>query len=563
MSTEVITTIPDPVFLQKYNDDPTSSKNIKVQPGKPAETLHIDDRSRGVTSSGANEAEDETKYPTGIQFWLIIICIALVLIFLGLDNSIVSTAVPRITDDFHTIADVGWYSSALRLCASSFAFMFGKVYTLFPLRPVFLGSLATYMCGSLLSATAPSSIIFVLSRAICGLGQAGVIQGAFYMLTHIVPLRKRPRIAGALGGIESIASIAAPSLGGLIVGTLSWRWCFWINLPTGALSFAVIAFALKFDQDLPSLTFWQKIVALDLIGNALFVPSLTCLFLAFSWAGTAYPWNSGKVISLFVVFAILLAAFVYLQYRKGDKATLPSRIVTNRSVVAGALFAACTNSVMNVFEYYLPTYFQTIREYTPVQSGYLMLPCLLGYLIAMVAHGVAVSAIGYYVPLMLLASTTMPIFAGLMTTFTPSTTVVKMVGYSAAMGFAGGIGFQGPQSAVQTALAEKDASLGLSVIIFAQSIGPAVSIAVAQTIFLNRLSENLQLLVPGLNPKAVDNLGLSDIKTLVGKESLEKALALFDTSLMQTWYLAVGLACLTIVGSITMEWGSVKHKKKD
>lgn len=563
MSTKIISAIPDPVFLQNYNDNPTPSRNIKVEPGQPTETLHIDDSSQGNPSSGANEAEDETKYPTGIQFWLIIFCIALVLIFMGLDNSIVSTAVPHITDNFHTIADVGWYSSALRLCSSSFAFMFGKVYTLFPLRPVFLGSLATIMCGSLLSATAPSSMVFVLSRAICGLGQAGVIQGAFYMLTHIVPLRNRPRITGALGGIESIASIAAPSLGGLIVGTLSWRWCFWINLPTGALSFVIIAFALKLDQDLPALTLWKKIVALDLVGNALFVPSLTCLFLAFSWAGTAYPWNSWKVISLFVVFAILLAAFGYLQYRQGDNATLPARIVTNRSVIAGALFAACTNSVMNVFEYYLPTYFQTIREYTPVQSGYLMLPCLLGYLIAMVAHGAAVSAIGYYVPLMLFASTTMPIFAGLMTTFTPSTTVSKMAGYSAAMGFAGGIGFQGPQSAVQTVLAEKDASLGLSVIIFAQSIGPAVSIAVAQTIFLNRLSENLQLLVPGLSPKAVDNLGLSDIKTLVGKESLEKALAVFDTSLMQTWYLAVGLACLTIVGSLTMEWGSVKHKKKD
>lgn len=563
MSTEVVTTIPDPVLSTAMNEDHTSFRNIRIQPGQPAETLQTDDSPGGLRSSSANEAEDETRYPTGIQFWLIIFCLALVLIFMGLDNSIVSTAVPHITDEFHTIADVGWYSSALRLCASSFAFMFGKVYTLFPLRPVFLASLATYMCGSLLSATAPSSMVFVVSRAICGFGQAGVIQGAFYMLTHIVPLRKRPRIAGALGGIESVASIAAPSLGGLIVGTLSWRWCFWINLPTGALSFAIIVFALRLDQDVPALTFWQKIIALDLVGNALFVPSLTCLFLAFSWAGTAYPWNSGTVISLFVAFAVLLAGFAHLQYLKGDNATLPARIVTNRSVLAGALFAACNNSVANVFEYYLPTYFQTIREYTPVQSGYLMLPCLLGYLIAMVTHGAAVSAIGYYVPLMLFASVTMPVFAGLMTTLTPNTTVAKVAGYSAALGFAGGIGFQGPQSAVQTVLAENDASLGLSVIIFAQSIGPAVSIAVAQTIFLNRLSQNLETLVPGLSPKAVDNLGLSDIKKLVGKESLEKALAVFDTSLMQTWYLAVGLACLTMVGSLMMEWESVKNKKKD
>lgn len=476
-------------------------------------------------------------------------------------NKCLTSTSPAITDDFHTVADVGWYSSALRLCASSFAFVFGKTYTLFPLRPVFLASVAIFMCGSLLSATAPSSAVFVLSRAVCGLGQAGVIQGSFYMLTHIVPLRKRPRIAGALGGIEGVATIAAPSLGGIIVGNLSWRWCFWINLPTGALSFAVIAFALKVEQDLPNLTFRQKIVELDLVGNAVFIPSLTCLFMAFSWAGTAYAWNSGTVIGLLVAFAGLLAVFAYLQYRRGDKATLPGRIVGNRSVLAGALFAACTNSVMSVFEYYLPTYFQTIREYTPAQSGYLMFPCLVGFLIAMVAHGTAVSSLGHYAPLMLFSSATMPIFAGLMTTFTTSTNVGKMVGYSAALGFAGGIGFQGPQSAVQTALPAKDASLGLSVIIFAQSIGPAVSIAIAQTIFLNRLSENLRVLVPGLSPKAVDSLGLSDIKDLVGEANVERALVIFDVSLMQTWYLAVGLACVTMVGSLAMEWRSVKDKK--
>lgn len=563
MSTEVVTSSAEYESVQSNKDATQPSTDSIAQPRRPTESLQVDDSSSGVPLPGAIAAEDETKYPTGIRFWLIIFCNALVLVFMGLDTSIVSTAVPHITDDFHTVADVGWYSSALRLCSSSFAFLFGKIYTLFPLRPVFLSSVAIFMCGSLLSATAPSSTVFVLSRAICGLGQAGVIQGAFYMLTHLVPLRKRPRIAGALGGIEAVASIAAPSLGGIIVGSLSWRWCFWINLPSGALSFAITAFALKLDQDLPPLTLWQKIIELDLLGNILFIPSLTCLFLAFSWAGTAFPWNSGNVISLFVAFVMLLTCFAYLQYRRGDKATLPARIITNRSVLAGALFAACTNSVVSVFEYYLPTYFQTIREYTPAESGYLMLPCLVGYLIATVAHGAAVTTIGYYSPLMLFASITMPIFAGVMTTFTTSTTVVKMAGYTAAMGFAGGIGFQGPQSAVQTVLPERDASLGLSVIIFAQNIGPAVSIAIAQTIFLNRLSENLRVLVPGLSPKTVDSLGLSDIKALAGEAKMEMALGVFDTSLMQTWYLAVGLACLTMVGSLAMEWKSVKDKKNN
>ncbi|ROW02480.1 hypothetical protein VMCG_06085 [Cytospora schulzeri] len=157
----------------------------------------------------------------------------------------------------------------------------------------------------------------------------------------------------------------------------------------------------------------------------------------------------------------------------------------------------------------------------------------------------------------------MPIFAGLITTFTLSTSIAKIVAYTLSMGMAGGIGFQAPQSAVQTVLPEKDASMGLAVIIFAQNFGPAVFIAIAQTIFLNRLSDNLKVLVPGLSPGALNDIGLTDLKLLVGEDKLERALGIFDKSLTQTWYLAVGLTCATMVGSLAMEWRSVKEKKKD
>lgn len=561
MATEVIQVSLPPVLVndsRQDNDSPFS------RPGRPVEQLGFEDIPNDGPSSGIVAAEDETTYPTGIRFWLIMACYAMVLAFIGLDMSIVATAVPSITDEFHTVADVGWYSSAFRLCACSFAFMFGKIYKLFPLRPTFMASIVVFMLGSVLGATAPSSMVFVVSRAVCGLGTAGVTQGCFYMLVHIVPLRKRPLIVGILNGFELVANISGPSIGGLIVGSVSWRWCFWINLPVGALSLIIIFFALKIDlKDRSPLTLRQKIVELDLVGNMLFVPSLTSLFLALSWAGTKYPWSSGTVIGLLVTFTVLLALFAYDQMRRGEKATLPPRILGNRSVLAGFVFAACTNAAMNVFEYYLPTYFQSVRAYTPTKSGLMMLPFLAGFLIAMLAHGAGVSALGYYAPFMLCASALMPVFAGLMTTFTTSTSVDKIVGYTLAMGFAGGIGFNAPQSAVQTVLPVKDASTGIAIIYFAQNFGPAVFVAIAQTIFLNRLSENLTVLVPGLSPNTVNQMGLTDLRLLVGQHELQKALGILDQSLMQTWYLAVGLACATMVGSITMEWGSVKDKKKD
>lgn len=561
MATEVIqTSLPAVPETPSHKDDVSPFS----RPGRPMEPLSTKDNPTNGHSSSTVAAEDETSYPTGIRYWLIMLCNAMVLTFIGLDMSIIATAVPSITDEFHTVADVGWYSSAFRLCACSFAFMFGKLYTLFPLRLAFMGSIGVFMLGSLMGATAPSSMVFVVSRAVCGLGTAGVIQGCFYMLVHVVPLRKRPLVAGFLSGIEITANISGPSIGGLIVGSVSWRWCFWINLPIGALSLVIIFFALKVDvKGNSSLTLRQKILELDLVGNALFIPSLTSLFLALSWAGTKYPWNSGTVIGLLITFAGLLGLFGYDQKRRGEKATLPLRILSNRSVLAGFVFVSCTNAAMNVFEYYLPTYFQSVRAYTATKSGYMMLPLMAGFLVAMLMHGAGVSTLGYYAPFMLIASILMPICAGLMTTFTTSTALDKIVGCSLAMGFAGGIGFNAPQSAVQTMLPVKDTSTGIAIIYFAQNFGPAVCLAIAQTIFLNRLSENLTVLVPGLSPNAVNNMGLTELRTLVGPDELGKALGILDKSLMQTWYLAVGLACMTMVGSIAMEWGSVKDKKKD
>lgn len=561
MATEVIQiSLPAVSETASHKDDASPFS----RPGRPIEPLTIEDNPPDGPSSGIVAAEDETTYPTGLRFWLIMLCNSLVLAFIGLDMSIVATAVPSITDEFHTVADVGWYSSAFRLCACSFAFLFGRVYTLFPLRPVYMASIVIFMLGSLMGATAPSSAVFVISRAVCGLGTAGAIQGCFYMLVHVVPLRKRPLVVGLLNGVEALANISSPSVGGLIVGSVSWRWCFWINLPIGALSLVIIFFALRVDvKGRSTLTLRQKVAELDLVGNVLFIPSLTSLFLALSWAGTKYPWGSGTVVGLFLTAAALLALFAYDQRRRGERATLPPRILGNRSVLAGCVFAGCTNAAMNVFEYYLPTYFQSVRAYTATKSGYLMLPLMAGFLVAMLLHGAGVSALGYYVPFMLFASVLMPIFAGLMTTFTTSTALERITGYSLAMGFAGGIGFNAPQSAVQTMLPVKDTSTGIAIIYFAQNFGPAVFLAIAQTIFLNRLSENLTVLVPGLSPNAVNNMGLTELRTLVGPDELGKALGILDESLMQTWYLAVGLTCVTMVGSIAMEWGSVKDKKKD
>lgn len=169
----------------------------------------------------------EPNYPTGSSFWLTIIVLCVVLIMGGLDANIVATAVPSITNHFHTVADVGWYASAFRLCTCAFQFGFAKLYKFFSIKIVFLISNAIFLVGSLLCATAASSPMFIVGRAVTGLGFSGGLSGCFAVVINILPLDKRPVYTGLLACVESLAIISAPIVGGALTQALGWRWCFW------------------------------------------------------------------------------------------------------------------------------------------------------------------------------------------------------------------------------------------------------------------------------------------------------------------------------------------------
>jgi MFS family permease len=528
-------------------------------------------RSSQVTQeTTVNEGSDpvrlpgEAEYLTGAKYSLLMLTLAGALVLSSIDMNIVATAVPRITDYFHTVADIGWYSSAFRLCQCAFQFMFGKAYKLFSIKSVFLLANVISVAGSLLCGAANTSIMLIIGRAIAGLGSAGLLSGCFVILVQSTPLRNRPMVTGVMSAIEGLATLSAPLLGGAIMQSLGWRWCFYINAPIGATTLLLTMCCFS-DTPKPNevarMTLKQKILQLDLVSNLLLIPALTGLFLAFSWAGTKHSWNSGLVIGPLVAFGVLVTAFIYNQKRRGDAAALPLRIMKRRSVIAGFIFIMCGNSTGNVLEYYLPTYYQVVRGYTPAKSGYMMLPIIIAGTIGALVHGFGTSVLGYYAPFMFLASIMMPIAAGLITTFKINTSFAQLIIYTGFSGLVYGIGFSGPQNAVQTVLPAEDVPLGTSIILFAQSFGPTVAVAVAQVLFVNQLSVNLNGLVPGLGGKNIENVGLTQIVASVPPAKSRDVLVAIDESLIQTWYLVVGLACATMVGSLLIEWRSVKSRR--
>ncbi|TGO82211.1 hypothetical protein BPOR_0889g00040 [Botrytis porri] len=547
---------------------------------KPSETIpsvHEGDNDHPIelkkTKSAAEIQQEElnrvhtspegVEYPTGVKLQLISLALCLSVFLMALDNSIIATAIPKITDQFHSLDDVGWYGSAYLLTTASFQLLFGKFYSYFSIKWVYLVAIAIFELGSLICGVAPNSIALIIGRAIAGLGSAGIFSGALIIVAYSVPLVKRPMYTGLIGAMYGIASVAGPLLGGVFTDKATWRWCFLINLPIGAVTVLVILVFFKApDREAVAVLPWsQRIKEFDLLGTAFFIPAIICLLLALQWGGTKYPWGNGRIIALFVLFGVLIGIFIAIQFWKGDSATVPPSIMKKRSMWSAAWFSFCLGSYFLLLIYYLPIWFQAVKGDSAVKSGISNIPMVLTLVIVSIISSALVTTIGYYAPLMIVSSVIASIGIGLLTTFKPDTNHAAWIGYQCLAGIGIGFGMQQPLIACQTVLDISQVPTGTSVIIFVQTLGGALFVSIGQNVFTNKLAQNLAHYVPDLDPAVVLSTGATSIQKDIAPEYLAGVTISYNNALTQSFLVAAVMAALTIIGSVAIEWKSVKGKK--
>jgi MFS family permease len=338
-------------------DKPLDKSGIDVDTNPPQSGKEDPIPSEKETGDDDQNDAEGPEYPGKLKLILIVLSLNLAMFLVGLDNTIISPAIPKITDDFDALSDAGWYASAYLLTNCAFQLIWGKLYTFYVVKWIYLIALFLFELGSLICGVAPTSTALIVGRAIAGIGGGGVSNGSFLLIAHSVPPRQRPTLIGMMGAMYGFAAIAGPLMGGAFTDndTLTWRWCFYINLPLGVVPALIIwlcipAFA---GSKKGAVGFINQLKQMDLPGSLCLLPGVICLLIALQWGGTRYAWDSARIVALLVLAGVLFVAFIVIQYFSGDRATVPRRVFSNRNVWGSSLFGSCVVAGFFMMLYYV------------------------------------------------------------------------------------------------------------------------------------------------------------------------------------------------------------------
>lgn len=339
---------------------------------------------------------------------------------------------------------------------------------------------------------------------------------------------------------------------------------FYFNLPVcGATVVSMILFfrphkdAQESDKPLRA-----KLLALDLFGNFLLIVAAVMLFLALQFNEQYWAWGSVRIVGLLVGSGITAILFVLWQWRQGDKALLPPRIILQRSVAASCLGAFLIYGTFLIHAYYLPIWFQAIKNDSAIVSGVSLIAYVIGNALFSVIAGVLVSKVGYFAPPAIIGAAIGTVGCGLLSTLQVDSGPGRWVGYQVVSSAGLGMAVQQGVIAVQTVLTLEQIPIGIAAIISMQSLGGAVFVSVGNNILQNILDQaSAARNLPGIDVKAVITAGATQFRSIVPAESLPALLVAYNYALQRVFIAAIPLSGLAFIFALGLEWKSVRDKK--
>ncbi|EED21064.1 efflux pump antibiotic resistance protein, putative [Talaromyces stipitatus ATCC 10500] len=411
----------------------------------------------------------------GLSWVLVIISILGSTFLFGLDNTIAADVQPAIIERFNSINKISWVSVAFMMGAGS-TNLFCHMYSQFNLKYLYIISIALFQIGSALCGAAPNMDVLIVGRAICGIGGAGSYVGVMTLLSVLTTDQERPAYLSIPSITWGTAMVLGPIIGGAFtVSKVGWRWAFYINLLIGAACAPVYLTLVPSKDARPGATMKDRTKKIDIIGFILLSGIFVSLLMAISFGGAVYPWNSSRIIALFVVAGVL-AIIYWLQQ--------------------GFTFGTPKANPTYIPVYFLPLYFQLIRGDSALMAGVRLLPLVCFLIAAILFAGQVVSRTGHWQAWFFGGSVLVLIGSALLYTVDEHTSNAKIYGYSIIVGTGAGSFLQLPFAAASFSVAPNWIPVAIGLISFAQLAAPSVTLSIANTVFVNKATLHLMAYLP-------------------------------------------------------------------
>jgi len=394
--------------------------------------------------------------------------------------------------------------------------------------------------------SAISSFLAIVGRAIAGLGAAGIGSGTYTIIAFSAGPKRRPMFTGIIGTSYGIAAVVGPLIGGALADKVTWLWCFYINLPIGAISAFIILLFLKTPNATKpkSASLREKNLQMDPVGMTLVMGAVISYILALHYGGQAYAWDSAQVVGLLVGFVVLSAAFAAWEWCQEDRAMVPFRLARNRVYLVSSVFAFFFSGAYFLIIYYLPIYFQVIDNVSAQMSGVRNLPLILAVTVSMLASGAYISITGVAAPIMVVGTALGTVCIGLLYTLDIGTGEGKWIGYQIIGGVGWGIASQIPIITVQATAPPADLAEVTAILLFFQTVGGAFMVSAAQAAFVNVPVKVLPYSAPGVDPATVVRTGATDLRMVFSADQASGILVAYMHGLKMAF--AIGLASTAV-----------------
>lgn len=466
--------------------------------------------------------EDEAQVPGYDIFynhkrklWAILGSLMAAMLLSALDQMIFSTALPTIVGELGGVEHMLWVTTAYLLTASLILLVVGKTSDLLGRRTLLLISIGVFLVGSVIGGLSQDMITLIAARAIQGAGGGGLMLLSMSTIADVIPLSKRPKYMGMLGGIFGLSSILGPVLGGFFTDGPGWRWAFWMNVPLALIAIGLVYTFLR-------VPFERIKAKFDVWGTITMIVSVSSLILVTSWGGSQYDWNSPQIIGLVIAFAVFTALFI-LAESKASEPLVPLHLFKKRNFVISATAGLLVGIVMFSALSYLPTILQIVHSLGATNSGLLLTPMMAGLILMSVLSGQIISRTGNYKFFPIAGFAVIAVALFLFSTLTPQTSLFVSSVYLFLLGLGIGSSMQTLVLLIQQS-APKQIGVATGVNTFFREIGASLGAGFAGAIFSHNLASNLAQNLPAsmtsgkttnsLTPAIIDGLPTA-IRTII------------------------------------------------